>query len=77
VLDAPLDRRVADVAWKRLSATADAPASLALDGRNPLVPGEEEKFGPHGFLTLEFDGPSLVERVHLPDGTEIHMAPVS
>jgi hypothetical protein len=77
VLDAPLDRRVGDVAWKRLSATADAPASLALDGSNPLVPGEEEKFGPHGFLTLEFDGPSLVERVHLPDGTEIYRAPVS
>jgi hypothetical protein len=35
------------------------------------VKGEEEKFGPHGYLTLDFDGPSLIERVHLPDGTEI------
>ncbi len=77
VLEAPRDRCVGDIAWKRLSATADAPASLALDGRNPLVPGEEEKFGPHGYLTLDFDGPNLVERVHLPDGKTIFEATVT
>ena len=38
--------------------------------------GEEKKFGPHGYLTLEFDGPELVERVHLPDGTEIYKGKV-
>jgi hypothetical protein len=76
VLDAPAVRRLNGVAWKRLSASADAPSSLALDGPNPLVKGEEEKFGPHGYLSLDFDGPNLIERVHLPDGTEIFEGPV-
>ncbi|UPJ27804.1 metallophosphoesterase [Bradyrhizobium sp. CW1] len=76
VLDAAADRRLNGVAWKRLSASADAPSSLALDGPNPLVKGEEEKFGPHGYLTLDFDGPNLIERVHLPDGTEVFKGPL-
>jgi hypothetical protein len=76
VVSAPLDRSLGGISWKRLSATADAPSSLALDGRNPLIKGEEEKFGPHGYLTLEFAGPNLIERVHLPDGSEIYKAPV-
>lgn len=71
VVDAPTDRAVGGVAWKRLGATPDAPGCLVLDGPNPLVPGEENKFGPHGYLTLEFAGPRLIERVHLPDGGEV------
>jgi Calcineurin-like phosphoesterase len=71
VTDAPADRTLNGVAWKRLSATMEAPPCLVLDGPNPLIPGEEQKFGPHGYLTLDFDGPNLIERVHLPDGTEI------
>jgi predicted phosphodiesterase len=76
VLNAPVDRSLSGISWKRLSATADAPSSLVLDGPNPLIKGEENKFGPHGYLTLEFDGPDLIERVHLPDGSEIYKAPV-
>lgn len=76
VLNAPTDRSLSGIAWKRLSATTDAPSSLVLDGPNPLVKGEEVKFGPHGYLTLDFNGPDLIERVHLPDGTEIFKAPV-
>jgi hypothetical protein len=71
VMDAPADRRINGIAWKRLSGSHDAPSCLVLDGPNPLVKGEEQKFGPHGYLTLDFDGPNLIERVHLPDGTEI------
>ena len=71
VIDAPADQRLSGVAWKRLAASPDAPCCLVLDGPNPLVKGEEEKFGPHGYLTLDFDGSKLIERVHLPDGTEI------
>jgi hypothetical protein len=77
VMDAPVDRRLNGVAWMRLSANADAPACLVLDGPNPLVKGEEQKFGPHGYLTLDFKGTDLVERVHLPDGTEIFAGPVT
>jgi hypothetical protein len=60
------------IKWKRLAQTGDSPACLVLDGENPLVKGEESKFGPHGYVTLDFDGPQLTERVHLPDGTEIY-----
>lgn len=76
VRNARTSRILNGIAWKRLSANQYAPPSLVLDGRNPLVPGEEDKFGPHGFLTLDFDGPSLTERVHLPDGSEIYTAAV-
>ena len=76
VMEADADRRLNGIAWKRLSAIPDAPSCLVLDGPNPLVKGEEMKFGPHGYLTLEFNGRNLIERVHLPDGTEIFKAPV-
>jgi hypothetical protein len=77
VKNAPVDRQLSGITWNRLSATSDSPACLVLDGPNPLVPGEEDKFGPHGYLTLEFSGPNLVERVHLPDGTEIFKGQIS
>ena len=68
VRKAPTERTEGPVQWKRLSATSDSPSCLALDGPNPDIPGEEEKFVPHSFMTLEFDGPRLRERVILPDG---------
>lgn len=71
VMDASTERRLSGVSWKRLPADANSPSCLVLDGPNPLVKGEEQKFGPHGYVTLEFAGPHLTERVHLPDGTEI------
>jgi hypothetical protein len=77
VKNAPGDRQLSGITWNRLSATSDSPACLVLDGPNPLVPGEEDKFGPHGYLTLEFNGPNLVERIHLPDGTEIFKGQIS
>ena len=59
--------------WRRLSATPDAPGSIVLDGpnRDMVKPSHQRRFGPHGFMTLTFDGPALVERVHLSDGTEL------
>ena len=77
VTAAPVARRVDGVTWRRLSATTDAPACLVLDGANRFVRGEEEKFAPHGYLTLEFDGPRLVERFHLPGGEDIFASPVA
>jgi hypothetical protein len=71
VKNAPTEKSVEGVMWKRLSATNDSPSCLALDGRNLDIPGEEDKFVPHGYMTLEFNGPTLVERVHLANGKEI------
>jgi hypothetical protein len=63
------ERSVGALGWKRLAGTEDSPSCLVLDGPNCFVEGEEEKFGPHGFMTLEFNGPDLNERVLHADGT--------
>ena len=59
--------------WHRLPQTADAPACIVLDGKNMEMKKakDQEKFVPHGFMTLEFKGPNLTERVLLSDGTEV------
>lgn len=77
IMSAENVKKIHDVEWKRLEANENAPSCLVLDGPNPLVPTEEQKFGPHGYLTLEFDGPHLIERIHLPDGREIFAGQVS
>lgn len=77
VKDAPSERTLDAVAWKRLLAMADCPACLVLDGRNPYIIGEEDRFGPHGYMTLELNGAKLTECVHLPDGTEIYKGQIS
>jgi hypothetical protein len=77
VRDATAERIVAGVSWKRLAATAAAPSCLVLDGCNPYIKGEEDRFGPHGYMTLELSGATLTERVFLPDGTEIYQSQVS
>jgi hypothetical protein len=71
VKEAPTERSLEGVMWKRLSATADRPSCLALDGPNPDVKGEEEKFVPHGYMTLELNGATLTEHVHLSNGKTI------
>jgi Calcineurin-like phosphoesterase len=69
VLNAPSERISGGVAWKRFSSTAESPSCLLLDGPNPYIKGEEDMFGPHGYATLQFEGPSLIERIFLPGGS--------
>jgi hypothetical protein len=57
--------------WLRLPATTDAPAAEVLDGSNPYIKGHEAEYGPHGYVTLEFENKKLTETVHLPDGTQV------
>ena len=59
--------------WKRLPKTADAPGCIVLDGKNMEMKkaSDQEKFVPHGFMTLEFKGANLTERVFLSNGTEV------
>jgi hypothetical protein len=71
VKEAPTEITVGDVMWKRMGPTEQSPGALVLDGPNVDVPGEEEKFVPNGYMTLEFNGPSLTERVFLASGAEI------
>jgi hypothetical protein len=57
--------------WLRLPATTDAPAAEVLDGSNPYIKGHEAEYGPHGYVTLEFENKKLTETIHLPDGTQV------
>ena len=59
--------------WRRLDASGDAPGCIVLDGPNSDMKKkpDQEKFGPHGFMTLDLVGTQLVERVFLSNGTEL------
>jgi calcineurin-like phosphoesterase family protein len=59
--------------WRRLDATADSPSCLVLDGPNMDMDhaGDQQKFAPHGFMTVAFKGPQLIEKVFLSNGTEL------
>ena len=63
-----------DAYWRRLESTDDAPGCLVLDGKNRDMKkaSDQEKFVPHGFMTLDFTGKGLTERVLLSDGTELY-----
>lgn len=76
VKNAPADAQHAGAGgctWKRLSATNDSPACIALDGPNMDMKkaSDQQKFTPHGFMTLEFNADELTERVFLSNGTEL------
>lgn len=77
IMNAPSERVVDAVSWKRFLQTADCPSLLILDGDNPYISGEERRFSPHGYMTLELNGPTITERVHLPDGTEIYAGQIA
>jgi hypothetical protein len=57
--------------WRQFPATENAPAARFLDGPNLWVKDRENDFAPNGHLILEFDGPSLNEKVCAPDGTVV------
>jgi hypothetical protein len=61
--------------WRRAPATKRSgitvPQSLVLEGRNPFMGKEADKFLPHGYAVLNFDGPSLTEQVLDPTGKVI------
>lgn len=63
---------VTDVTWRKLKAKGDVPGGLVLDGPNEFINNHEREYGPHGYMTLEFNGKHLNEIVHLPDGTIIY-----
>jgi hypothetical protein len=74
VRNAPQERAESYVTWRRLEVNPQkpwSPRSLALDGPNPDVKGRENDFVPHAYMTLQFAGSNLTERVFLPDGTKI------
>jgi hypothetical protein len=62
------------VVWRRLAFNDNSPGCIVLDGPNMDMEkkSDQDKFVPHGFMTLEFEGPALTERVFVSDGTELY-----
>ena len=58
--------------WRKLQGRGTAPAALVLDGPNPYIVGQENNYGPHGYMTLRISGPRLSEIVHSPGGAVIY-----
>ena len=62
--------------WRRSKARPVAgnalPDVAVLEGPNPLIIGEEDKFLPHGYAVLTFDGPHLKEQILDPTGAVIY-----
>ncbi len=67
--EAECKTKLSETAWWRLAGKRGVPNGLVLSGPNPYLIGEEDKFGPHGFATLEFDGSHLKEIYLDPEGT--------
>jgi len=62
-------------AWHQRPAAGGAPQGIALDGPNQYVtdsPTDPNKYGPNGYLTLEFSKQGIREQVHAPNGTVLH-----
>lgn len=51
----------------RLSAKPGVPAAEVLDGPNPFVTEDPDRYSPHGFLTLQFNGSQVFETYYSPD----------
>jgi hypothetical protein len=77
VQNAITEQPVGDLSWKRLAKTSDSPSCLVLDGPNRFVEKEEKKFGPHGYMMLDFKGPDLNEQVFHADGTLLYEHKIS
>lgn len=61
--------------WRRSSARSmggnQLPSCIVLDGPNNDIKGEEDKFSPHGYAVLKFEGPRLTEQIRDSDGRVI------
>jgi len=66
------DNQAQHLEWRILPQKEEngivAPRCRVLDGPNTSIPGEEERYIPHGFVTLEFDGAQCLETYKLPSG---------
>ena len=62
--------------WVRLEGKNLVPGANVLKGVNQYVDKHPDEYGPNGFVTLEFDGPELIETVHAADGDMLWKRPV-
>jgi predicted phosphodiesterase len=57
--------------WQSLPQNEDAPAAEVLDGPNKFIKGEESRYSPHGYVTLEFNGDECVESYFAADAEKL------
>ncbi len=64
---------VKTLTFKKVGGDAenDIPGALILDGPNEYVTSGPDQFGPHGYMSLVFEGDQMREFVHRPDGVTI------
>jgi hypothetical protein len=70
------DKPPAQPQWKNLQSKNLVPSGKILDAANEFIGEAPQDYGPNGYVTLEFDGPSLTEIVHMPDGTVVWKQPI-
>ena len=60
--------------WVVLPKKNFAPGGRVVDGPNPFIGDGDDpnKYGPQGYMSVEFSGPHINETVHLPDGSVIY-----
>jgi hypothetical protein len=58
--------------WRKVDTKNAVPGGLILRGPNQYVEGHESEYGPHGYMTPEFDGARLNEIVHAPDRSIVY-----
>jgi Calcineurin-like phosphoesterase len=63
------ESELAGARFFRVPGAGANPSCLVLDGPNPFITGHESGYMPHGYVTLDFDGPHLTETLRDPTGT--------
>jgi len=65
------DPKLSEPAWLRREGKNLVPGCQLLDGPNPYIPGDGSRYGPNGYVVLEFDDRTLTEVVHDAGGKEL------
>ena len=58
--------------WRQLDERGNIPGGKYLAESNIYIYDKKDYYGANGYLTLEFQGKKLIEKVHLPDATIIY-----
>jgi predicted phosphodiesterase len=72
----PVVRTEGKFSWRH-STTDKTPPGDYLDGPNEFIKADPDGYGPHGYMTLDFDDASLIEKVFTAGGQEVYCNKIS